>query len=54
MRCVYAPSPQVVVVEQTETPELLAARNEQRRAQGLKKVRRCYSCSGPARRWRSN
>ncbi len=26
-------------MEQTETPELLAARNEQRRAQGLKKVR---------------
>lgn len=25
-------------MEQTETPEMLAARNEQRRAQGLKKV----------------
>ena len=29
---------QVVVVEQTENPEMLKARNEERLAQGLKKV----------------
>ena len=29
----------VVVVEQTETPDMLAARNELRRSKGLKKVR---------------
>lgn len=31
---------QVVVIEQTETPEMLAARNEERRRQGLQKARR--------------
>lgn len=32
------PPPQVVVVEQTETPDMLKARNEERARQGLKKV----------------
>lgn len=38
----WAPTPlQVVVVEQTETPDMLKTRNEERTRQGLKKVRAC-------------
>ena len=38
---------QVVVIEQTETPDMLAIRNEQRKRQGLKRVGR-----GAGRAWR--
>jgi hypothetical protein len=38
-RAVLRPTLQVVVIEQTENPEMLKARNEQRAQQGLAKVR---------------